>query len=119
MKRPAPIPQCEIFWPSTCPPATRRSFLKPHSKALLLFLVLISLRLIFKRLPHGLLTGLFFVLYAIGRITAESFREPDASLIYGFSRGQFYSFFMIFIGLAFLTYAATGGRKALDERRER
>ena len=88
-------------------------------EGLLLFLILLGVRLAFKRLPNGLLTGLFFVIYAIGRITAESYREPDASLIYGFSRGQFYSFFMILIGVGFLTYAATAGRKALDVRRER
>ena len=83
--------------PSVIEEATRadpavRNFLAEHLPArypsqlfeaalegLLLFIVLLAVRLIFKRLPHGLLTGLFFVLYAIGRITAESFREPDAS----------------------------------------
>lgn len=88
-------------------------------EGLLLFIVLLGVRLAFKRLPHGLLTGLFFILYAIGRITAESYREPDASLIYGFSRGQFYSFFMIAIGISFVVYAASAGRKALDARLQR
>ena len=54
------------------------------------------------RAPNGVLTGLFFVCYAIFRIVVEYFREPDASLIGGFTRGQFFSFFLIAIGLAFI-----------------
>jgi phosphatidylglycerol---prolipoprotein diacylglyceryl transferase len=54
------------------------------------------------RQPNGVLTGLFFICYAIFRIVVENFREPDASLIWGFTRGQFFSFFLIAIGLAFV-----------------
>ena len=36
------------------------------------------------RQPDGILSGLFFVCYAIFRIVVEYFREPDASLIAGF-----------------------------------
>jgi phosphatidylglycerol---prolipoprotein diacylglyceryl transferase len=54
------------------------------------------------RQPNGVLTGLFFIFYAIFRIVVENFREPDASLIAGFTRGQFFSFFLIAIGLAFV-----------------
>ena len=54
------------------------------------------------RQPNGILCGLFFVCYAIFRIFVEYFREPDASLIAGFTRGQFFSFFLIAIGLAFI-----------------
>ncbi len=54
------------------------------------------------RQPDGVLTGLFFVCYAIFRIVVEYFREPDASLIAGFTRGQFFSFFLLAIGLAFI-----------------
>jgi len=54
------------------------------------------------RQPNGVLTGLFFVCYAIFRIVVEYFREPDASLIAGFTRGQFFSFFLIASGLAFI-----------------
>jgi phosphatidylglycerol:prolipoprotein diacylglycerol transferase len=57
------------------------------------------------RQPNGVLTGLFFVCYAIFRIIVENFREPDASLIAGFTRGQFFSFFLIAIGLAFVIAA--------------
>ena len=54
------------------------------------------------RQPNGVLTGLFFIFYAIFRIVVENFREPDATLIGGFTRGQFFSFFLIAIGLAFV-----------------
>jgi phosphatidylglycerol:prolipoprotein diacylglycerol transferase len=54
------------------------------------------------RQPDGVLTGLFFVCYAIFRIIVENFREPDAPLIAGCTRGQFFSFFLIVIGLAFI-----------------
>ncbi len=55
------------------------------------------------RLPNGVLTAAFFILYAVFRILCEAFREPDSELIGPFTKGQFYSFFMILIGLAFLT----------------
>ena len=57
------------------------------------------------RQPNGLLTGLFFIFYAIFRIVVETFREPDASLIAGLTRGQFFSFFLILIGIAFIAAA--------------
>jgi len=57
------------------------------------------------RQPNGVLTGLFFICYAIFRIAIENFREPDASRIAGFTRGQFFSFFLIMIGIAFVVAA--------------
>jgi phosphatidylglycerol:prolipoprotein diacylglycerol transferase len=51
------------------------------------------------RLHPGRLAGEFMVLYACLRIAGEVFREPDASLILGMSRGTFYSLFMIAFGL--------------------
>jgi phosphatidylglycerol:prolipoprotein diacylglycerol transferase len=57
------------------------------------------------RQPNGVLTGLFFICYAIFRIVIEYFREPDATLIGPFTRGQFFSFFLIGIGLAFIVGA--------------
>ena len=59
------------------------------------------------RQPNGVLTGLFFVLYAIFRIVIEYFREPDAALIGPFTRGQFFSFFLIAIGIGFIAFAKT------------
>src|SRR5437588_3745873 len=57
------------------------------------------------RQPNGVLTGLFFSFYAIFRIICEYFREPDAPLIGVFTRGQFFSFFLIAIGIAFVVAA--------------
>jgi len=39
------------------------------------------------------------------RIIGEMFREPDAPLTGPFSRGQFLSFFMYIVAIAFLFYA--------------
>ena len=79
------------------------------TEGLLLFLILLAVRLRWRTLGHGILTGLFFILYAVFRIFCELYREPDASLFYGFTRGQFYSFFMIVIGLGFLWWGFRGG----------
>lgn len=54
------------------------------------------------RLPNGVLTAAFFLLYAVFRILCETMREPDSTLIGPFTRGQFYSLFMILTGAAFL-----------------
>ena len=70
-------------------------------EGVLLFIILWLVRTR-TRQPNGVLTGLFFVCYAIFRIVVEYFREPDASLIAGFTRGQFFSFFLVAIGLAFI-----------------
>jgi phosphatidylglycerol:prolipoprotein diacylglycerol transferase len=51
------------------------------------------------RARPGHLAGEFLILYACFRIAGERFREPDASLIMGLSRGTFYSLFMIAFGL--------------------
>jgi phosphatidylglycerol---prolipoprotein diacylglyceryl transferase len=59
------------------------------------------------RQPNGMLMGLFFICYAIFRIVIEYFREPDATLIGHFTRGQFFSFFLIAIGLGFMVAAKT------------
>ena len=54
----------------------------------------------------GRLSGEFLVFYALARITNEFFREPDASLILGISRGQFYSIFLIVGGLLLIKAAS-------------
>lgn len=81
-------------------------------EGLVLFVVLLVVRLRFPGLPHGILTGLFFLLYAVFRIFCEFYRLPDdgESLILGMSKGQFYSGFMIVAGLAFIGWGALRGR---------
>ncbi len=51
-----------------------------------------------QRPPVGQLSGEFLLGYGILRIIGECFREPDASLLFGLSRGQFYSIFLILAG---------------------
>lgn len=46
----------------------------------------------------GRITGEFLVAYSLLRVLGEAFREPDAALILGLSRGTFYSLCMIVIG---------------------
>ncbi len=79
-------------------------FYEAFFEGIVLFSILWILRTRF-RLPNGVLTGVFFVLYAIFRIGCEFLREPDAPLAGPFTRGQFLSFFMIFIGVGFLISA--------------
>ncbi len=80
-------------------------------EGLFLFVVLYFVRTRSKNLPNGLLTALFFILYAVVRILGENFREPDSSLIMGITKGQFYSLFMILIGLVFGAFAYGQWRK--------
>jgi len=81
----------------------------------LLFAILWIVRVKFPKAPHGLLTGLFFGLYATFRIIAEQFREPDAAwVIEGvLTQGQFLSLFMYLFSAAFLVFAFRSRRKAL------
>ena len=57
------------------------------------------------RMPRGVLTGAFFILYAGLRILGEVFREPDRAWSVGpFSAGQFLSIFMFVIGAIFIAW---------------
>lgn len=71
-------------------------------EGLVLFLVLFLIRTRC-RVPRGILTGVFFILYAVLRIIGEVFREPDRAWAVGpLSAGQFLSIFMFAIGAAFI-----------------
>lgn len=50
----------------------------------------------------GRLSGIFLLAYALVRILCEVFREPDAGLIFGMSRGTFYSIFLVALGALLL-----------------
>ncbi|MFZ5494117.1 MAG: prolipoprotein diacylglyceryl transferase [Verrucomicrobiota bacterium] len=52
--------------------------------------------------PPGRLSGEFLLAYAVARIACELFREPDAGLILGLSRGSFYSLFLATAGVALI-----------------
>jgi phosphatidylglycerol:prolipoprotein diacylglycerol transferase len=72
-----------------------------------LFAILLFLRLKFPKLADGVLTGTFFVLYAVFRIVAEQFREPDSAWVIenALTKGQFYSIFLLAIGAGFYLFA--------------
>lgn len=53
----------------------------------------------------GRLSGEFLILYALVRILGEQFREPDAPLILGLTRGIFYSLFMLAVGAALIFFS--------------
>ena len=76
-------------------------------EGLLLFSILWVIRVKFPKAPNGLLTGLFFGLYATFRIFAERFREPDAAWVVEnlITQGQFLSFFMYLFSAAFIIFA--------------
>lgn len=64
----------------------------------------------------GRLAGEFLVVYSIARIIGEFFREPDAPLILGMSRGQFYSILLIFSGIILMKTASQRANSLQDER---
>ena len=106
------VPWAVIF-PKSVPPGTPLAAIPPRHpsqlyEALLegLFLAIYT-QLRFWRSPvtrkrPGQLAGEFFVLYAVVRAIGEVFREPDASLLFGLSRGTFYSLFLLVGGLILL-----------------
>ena len=61
----------------------------------------------------GRLSGEFLIAYALVRMFCEVFREPDEgiSLLFGLSRGTFYSIFLIIAGFALIVYATRRGKR--------
>ena len=66
-------------------------------------LMYLQYRFWYTRYSTGQLVGEFLVLYSSLRIANELFREPDASLILGLSRGQAYSIILLLIGVLYLS----------------
>lgn len=52
----------------------------------------------------GRLSGEFLIGYAVARIICEQFRQPDAGLILGMSRGTFYSLFVAAAGVLLVAF---------------
>lgn len=57
----------------------------------------------------GQLAGEFLLGYAMVRAIGEIFREPDAALILGLSRGTFYSVFLVIGGVAMIAWSRKSG----------
>jgi phosphatidylglycerol:prolipoprotein diacylglycerol transferase len=106
----ATVPWAVIF-PASAPEGTPLALIPPRHPSQLysaalegLLLLTIAQWLLWKtpllRRHPGRLAGLYLLGYAVVRSISEVYREPDAGLILGLSRGTFYSFFMLFGGLA-------------------
>jgi phosphatidylglycerol:prolipoprotein diacylglycerol transferase len=77
-------------------------------EGVVLFCALWGLRTLVK-VPRGVITGAFFILYALLRIAGEQFRQPGSdspfAYVFGFlTYGQLLSIFLIFIGVGFLIW---------------
>ncbi len=80
-------------------------------EGLIIFMVLFSLRLLWKKAPAGIFAALFCFLYATARIVSECFKEPDAPVWGVITRGQYLSFGLIALGLVMLVLALRNGAK--------
>lgn len=61
----------------------------------------------------GHLAGEFLIFYGALRVIGEMFREPDASLLFGLSRGTFYSIFLMIGGMVLLAMSRHKSRNTL------
>jgi phosphatidylglycerol---prolipoprotein diacylglyceryl transferase len=108
------VPWAVIF-PESAPAGTPVSLIAPRHPSQLyeaalegaLLLALMQWRFwksdVVARQP-GRLAGEFLIAYAVVRMIGELFREPDFGIapIFGLSRGTFYSFFLILVGLVLI-----------------
>ena len=112
---PTRVPWAVIF-PNSADPGTPLRLMLPRHPSQLYEAVLEGLLLLafmqwrfwrsnIVRTQPGRLAGEFLLTYALVRAIGENFREPDASLLLGLSRGTFYSIFLVAAGLALLVHA--------------
>ncbi len=80
-------------------------------EGLLIFLVLISVRLLWRNAPAGIFSALFAFIYAAARITCECYKEPDAAVWHGITQGQLLSILIAILGIPFLIHAIFQLRK--------
>jgi phosphatidylglycerol:prolipoprotein diacylglycerol transferase len=102
-----------VIFPESAPEGTPVSLIPPRHPSQLyeaalegaLLLIFMQWRFwrtdVISRRP-GRLAGEFLVAYAVVRMFGEIFREPDAGMILGLSRGTFYSFFLVAVGLVLI-----------------
>ncbi|MEQ1860980.1 MAG: prolipoprotein diacylglyceryl transferase [Chthoniobacteraceae bacterium] len=88
----------------TLPPRHPSQLYEALLEGVCLFTVLWLLRTR-ARLPRGVITGIFFILYAALRIVGETFREPDPAWSWlGLSAGQTLSLWMVIVGAGFIAW---------------
>lgn len=81
-------------------------------EGILLFSVLITVRLCWKKAPAGIFCAIFCLMYAVVRIAVEYLKEPQEAVWYGITRGQYLSFGLALLGVGFLIFALKSGKKA-------
>ncbi|MCX6938030.1 MAG: prolipoprotein diacylglyceryl transferase [Verrucomicrobia bacterium] len=110
--RPTRVPWAVIF-PESARPGTPTLLIEPRHPSQLyaaalegLLLLGLTQWLLWKtpwlRQKPGRITGVFLLAYAVVRAITELYREPDAGLILGLTRGTFYSIFLVVGGLTLL-----------------
>jgi phosphatidylglycerol:prolipoprotein diacylglycerol transferase len=107
--KPADVPWAMIF-PMSPEPLVPRHPSQLYEALLEGLLLLAYLQWRFWKSPvvsrtPGRLSGEFLIGYSLVRIFGEIFREPDATLILGLSRGTFYSFFALVAGICLVALA--------------
>ena len=80
-------------------------------EGLIIFVVLLSIRLLWRNAPAGIFSALFAFIYAAARITCECYKEPDAAVWYGITQGQLLSILIAILGIPFLVHAIFQLRK--------
>jgi phosphatidylglycerol:prolipoprotein diacylglycerol transferase len=110
--RPTEVPWGFVF-PGAGPQPRHPSQLYEAALEGVLLFVVINLLIRFPtvRARQGLLAGVFVGGYGVLRALVELTREPDATLILGLTRGQFYSLPMIILGGLLLWRAIARGSK--------
>ncbi|MEP6956953.1 MAG: prolipoprotein diacylglyceryl transferase, partial [Chthoniobacterales bacterium] len=93
--------QVEAMLRTVLTPRHPSQFYEALLEGVLLFVILWFVRTRLRQ-PNGVITGLFLGVYGVFRIIVENFREPDAAMIGIFTRGQFFSFFLVALGFAFI-----------------
>lgn len=97
-------PHAETILRSVLTPRHPSQLYEAFLEGVVLFTILWLVRTRMRQ-PNGVITGLFLSVYAILRIVVEYFREPDAPMIGLFTRGQFFSFFLVALGFGFIVAA--------------
>ncbi len=111
-----------VIFPQSAAPGTHPLLIEPRHPSQLYAAVLEGLVLLAfaqwrfwktdcaQRTP-GRLVGEFLIAYSVVRVISEWFREPDASLLFGVSRGSFYSLFLVVGGVVLITLSRRSQRK--------
>ena len=80
-------------------------------EGLIIFIILFSVRMLWRNAPAGIFSALFAFIYAAARITCECYKEPDAAVWHGTTQGQILSVIIAILGIPFLVQAILQLRK--------